>query len=675
MSSSVLFQCLDALFTRPKETLLTPKKIAGDRLYQFQVSEQFLPEKYHKYGKELLDHYNQKLPNAVVIKIEDCKTVPNLEFTKPILLDEIFSIYIPLHRKIAVRLIEIFIACSSTEDFISTICYVHERVNPYLFNWALTIAVINRKDTAGYGFPVIPAVFPEKFFDGKLHKDARDAVSVVPQEDRIPIEIPQNYTASLFETEQRCAYFREDIGLSFYYCTFHYGLPFAGPFSVVAKKRRGEVFYFVHQQILARYNFERLCNGLHRCKRLNNFDKPMTEAYFPKLNTTVASRNYPGRYSDSYLDDLDREDDILECDLSALSRWRDRILEACDQGFAITHDHTKIDLNNELGIDCIGNMIQSSLLSPNQDYYGDLANMGQLFIGFCHDPDGRNLEGFGVIADPATCCRDPMFYRWYALIVDICNHHKNYLKPYTHAQLCYPGIKITYAETLIMSEYRPPVKNELQTYWEKSDYDISGGLDFSPQEPVYVRITNLQHKSFNYKIDVENSGADCIGYVMIYLAPTYDDHHTKFMFEDQRNFFIAMDYFKVALRPGKNTIVRRSTENAIGDYMKHIMTNTFSQGNSGANFTGQGWPKNLMVPKGDTAGFECDLFVMVTKEEYQRDNMGVNLGFPFDRRAPSNVMYLKDFLFENMYVQKIKIRFLDQTLDKTGGTLSKPFQN
>uniref|UniRef100_A0A1B0DPL4 Uncharacterized protein n=1 Tax=Phlebotomus papatasi TaxID=29031 RepID=A0A1B0DPL4_PHLPP len=610
------------------------------------------------------------------IEVKDLNKVPNLEFTKPILYDEIFSIYIPVHREIAVKLTEMFMACPTVDELISTIVYCHERVNPYLFNWALTTTVINRKETSDYVFPVTPAIFPEKFFDGKLHMNAREALTLVPQEDRVPVEIPPNFTATLFDFEQRCAYFREDIGLNFFYHTYNLTLPFAGPFGVVAKKRRGEVFYYIHQQILARYNFERLCNGLHRVKRLNNFNVPVKEGYFPKLNTTIASRNYPARFEDTALCDLDREEDYLVVDLSALSRWRDRILEACDRGYAITHDNTKVDLNNELGIDCLGNMIQSSLLSPNQDYYGDLANMGHLFLGFCHDPDGRNLEGFGVIADPATACRDPAFYRWYALIIDICNHHKSYLKPYTHAQLCYPGVKINHVETFILSEKEAPVKNELHTFWEKSDYDICGGLDFSPQNPVYVRTTNLQHKVFSYKIDVENSGADCVGYVVIYLAPKYDEHNNRFFFNDQRDFFVSMDYFKVALRPGKNTIIRRSNEAVIADYMKFIINNTFktSSGSMNANCTGRGWPQNLLVPKGNTAGFECDLFVMVSKEDFQPNSVGLNLGFPFDRKASSHVLYLKDFLFENMCTQDVKIRFMDQTVDRTGGTPSKPFQ-
>lgn len=50
-----------------------------------------------------------------------------------------------------------------------------------------------------------------------------------------------------------------------------------------------------------RYNFERLSNGLARVRRLNHFRDPIPEAYFPKLDSGVASRNWPSRQANSTL--------------------------------------------------------------------------------------------------------------------------------------------------------------------------------------------------------------------------------------------------------------------------------------------------------------------------------------------------------------------------------------
>uniref|UniRef100_A0A1B0EZN6 Putative prophenoloxidase 2 n=1 Tax=Lutzomyia longipalpis TaxID=7200 RepID=A0A1B0EZN6_LUTLO len=675
-SKTVLYQCLDALFTRPKETILKPKKSLGDRYYQFQVSDQFVSKKYQKYGSAFLEHCNKPIDNGVIIKIDDCENVPDLRFADDIKLEELFSIYIPLHRKIANKLLKIFMECPTIKELISLIVYCHERVNVYLFNWVLCITVVNHPHTTDYALPVVPEIFPEKFFDGKVYQQAVQSLELIPIEDRTPIEIELNFTATLFEPEQRCAYFREDIGLSFYYLIYNFAFPFSGTDEIVKKYRRGEIFYHVHQQILARYNFERLCNGMHRTARLSNFDKPIEEAYFPKLNRAVGSQNYPARFQNTPLDDLSREKDKLVVDRSALSRWRDRILEACDRGFLINSHNKTVDMNDDTGIDALGNMIQSSSLSPNLDYYGDLANMGHNFIGYCHDPDGRNLEGFGVISDPATALRDPAFYRWYALIVDICNHHKRYLPAYTRSELSFPGIKITDVETFILTKQGSPVKNELLTYWEKDDVNISKGLDFSPTDPVFVRITHLQHQKFSYKILVENSGSQTEASVRIFLAPKRDENDLQFPFDDQREFFIEMDYFNVTLRPGSNTIVRRSSDSSILDWLKCSVSNKFRQQQSDKpnNYTGLGWPLNLLIPKGRPSGYECDLFVIVGKDLIKPYGSERSLGFPFDRPAPTRIHYLSDFLCENMFVQKVNLFFLDQVLDKTEGT-AQPFPN
>lgn len=86
-------------------------------------------------------------------------------------------------------------------------------------------------------------------------------------------------------------------------------------------------------QIIARYNFERFGNNLGRVKRLNNVREPIAEAYFPKMDSLVASRAWPSRAANTKLKDLDRELDQIKYDLSDLERWTSRFIDACHQGF------------------------------------------------------------------------------------------------------------------------------------------------------------------------------------------------------------------------------------------------------------------------------------------------------------------------------------------------------
>lgn len=87
----------------------------------------------------------------------------------------------------------------------------------------------------------------------------------------------------------------------------------------------------------------------------------------------------------------------------------------------------RIPLDERTGIDLLGNIMESSSLSINRDLYGDLHNLGHVFISYCHDPDHRHLESFGVMGDSSTAMRDPVFYRWHAYIDDLFQEHKQRL--------------------------------------------------------------------------------------------------------------------------------------------------------------------------------------------------------------------------------------------------------
>lgn len=153
---------------------------------------------------------------------------------------------------------------------------------------------------------------------------------------RMPITIPRDYTASDLDPEHRLWYFREDLGINLHHWHWHLVYPFeASDRSIVAKDRRGELFYYMHQQVIARYNAERFSNNLARVLPFNNLRDPIAEGYFPKMDSLVASRAWPPRFESTRLSDLNRESDQLNVEIGDLERWRDRIYEAIHQGFVM----------------------------------------------------------------------------------------------------------------------------------------------------------------------------------------------------------------------------------------------------------------------------------------------------------------------------------------------------
>lgn len=93
---------------------------------------------------------------------------------------------------------------------------------------------------------------------------------------------------------------------------------------------------FFYIPLYSRYNFERLCNYLKRTERLLNLREPIKEAYFPKLDSLVASRSYPARVANQTISNLNREVDQIHQDIDDMERWRDRIFAAIHQGYVET---------------------------------------------------------------------------------------------------------------------------------------------------------------------------------------------------------------------------------------------------------------------------------------------------------------------------------------------------
>lgn len=94
-------------------------------------------------------------------------------------------------------------------------------------------------------------------------------------------------------------------------------------------------------------------------------------------------------------------------------------------------------MNNDKGVDIIGNTLQSSILSPNRTFYGDICNIGHAFIAYCHDPQNLALQTYSVMGEPSTSARDVLFYRWYAYLVQIVQNHKSELPKYTKNEVSY----------------------------------------------------------------------------------------------------------------------------------------------------------------------------------------------------------------------------------------------
>ncbi|XP_030368851.1 uncharacterized protein LOC115619960 [Scaptodrosophila lebanonensis] len=673
------------LFEHPNEPVFMDK---GKTPTVFDVPDNYLIDRYKPISAEVQNRAGANVEQRIPVREI---SIPDLRIPMSLGRDEQFSLFIPKHRRIAGRLIDIFMNMRTIDDLQSVAVYARDRVNPLLFNYALSVALLHRPDTKGLDLPSFSQSFPDRFVDSQVFRQMREESFVVSPGSRMPIVIPRDYTASDLDPEHRLWYFREDMGINLHHWHWHLVYPFeASDRSIVDKDRRGELFYYMHEQVIARYNLERFSNNLARVQRFNNLREPIAEGYFPKMDSLVASRAWPPRFDDTKLNDLNREADQINLDVADLERWRDRIFEAINQGFVVDERGNRINLDETRGIDILGNMIESSIVSPNRTLYGDFHNMGHVFISYSHDPDHRHLESFGVMGDSATAMRDPVFYRWHAYIDDIFQEHKTSLPAYNTQQLTYSGISITGIQ--VASDGSQP--NALTTFWQQSDVNLSRGMDFVPRGNVFARFTHLQHLPFTYTINVNNdAGAQRFGYVRIFLGPKTDERGQPMLLRDQRLLMVELDKFVVTLNPGPNSIRRRSTESSVTipfeRTFRNLDANRPAAGSAEElefNFCGCGWPNHMLIPKGLPEGMRCELFVMVS--DYENDRVsgfsssqvnqqlvgicsdaasycGVRdrlypdrqaMGFPFDRLPRAGADRLVNFLTPNMSIVDVTIR-------------------
>lgn len=177
---------LDLIFFRPSEPAFIPKGNT-DIQKRFDLPESFIGDNYKDVVSKIIENENKESKkHPTKISVTDLK-IPDIHFTKDIGRREQFSIYIPLHREIACRLTELFMKCETLSDLESLAVYCRDYINPILFNYALTLAILHRKDCQDFLIPSASELFPDKFVRGTAFRGLREELQAVPEGSRVRI--------------------------------------------------------------------------------------------------------------------------------------------------------------------------------------------------------------------------------------------------------------------------------------------------------------------------------------------------------------------------------------------------------------------------------------------------------------------------------------------------------
>jgi len=419
------------------------------------------------------------------------------------------------------------------------------------------------------------------------------------------------YTGSQRNPEQRVAYFGEDIGMNVHHVTWHMDFPFWWKDSYGYKlDRKGELFFWAHHQLSARYDAERLSNNLDPVDELY-WDRPIYEGFAPHT-----SYKYGGEFPS-------RPDNIVFRDVDGVARirdlmiWEERIRDAIAHGYVTGKDGEIVNILNDNGIDILGDIIESSEYSVNPVYYGALHNTAHIVLGRQGDPQGKFKMPPGVMEHFETATRDPSFFRLHKYMNNIFKEFKDRLTPYTYDELNFEGVSIDSVN----------IEGSLETYFEDFEFSLVNAVDDTEEiEDVDISavVRRLNHKPFSFVLNINNNNAAAVeASARLYLCPRRDNNGIAFHPNIGRWNCIEMDKFWVKLAPGANTVVRKSSESAVTvpdlpSFAKMVET-TDAAIASGASTSGLevlsrqcGIPDRMLLPKGKAEGLEMVLMSFVS---------------------------------------------------------------
>ncbi|XP_037795419.1 hemocyanin C chain-like [Penaeus monodon] len=568
-----------------------------------------------------------------------------------------FSLFNTRHRNEALLLFDVLIHCKDWPAFVGNAAYFRQKMNEGEFVYALYVAVIHSPLAEHVVLPPLYEITPHLFTNSEVIEAAYRA-----KQKQTPGKFESTFTGTKRNPEQRVAYFGEDIGLNTHHVTWHMEFPFWWDDAYGHHlDRKGENFFWVHHQLTVRFDAERLSNYLNPVDELQ-WNKPIVDGFAP--HTTY---KYGGQFPA-------RPDNVRFEDVDDVARIRDmvivesRIRDAIAHGYVIDSHGKQIDISNEKGIDILGDVIESSLYSPNVQYYGALHNTAHIVLGRQGDPHGKFDLPPGVLEHFETATRDPSFFRLHKYMDNIFKEHKDSLPPYTKADLEFSGVSISGLS----------IEGELETYFEDFEYSLINAVDDAegiPDVEISTYVPRLNHKDFTFKIDIENADPDKLATVRIFAWPHKDNNGIEFTFDEGRWNAIELDKFWVSLKNGKNSIERKCTESSVTVPDVPSIETLFAKIEAGGAGLSEfesatGLPNRFLLPKGNDRGLEFDLVVAVTNgdadaavpnlhQNTEYNHYGANgvypdkrpHGYPLDRRVPDERVFEDLPNFKHIHVK------------------------
>ena len=241
------------------------------------------------------------------------------------------------------------------------------------------------------------------------------------------------------ESEERLLWFREDPKLNEHHEHWHVVYPIAGvpnpgnPKGGQPKDRQGELFLYMHRQMLARYETERLAVGLERLVPWGYEEAdPVGYDPGPYLRPSFGTR-LPGKKWERTPEGDVKDPSTVWVTPQDMVERGERLFEAARSGKFSPSGGSQVPVDTNL----LGMTLEADIGSVETkvtpfdpanfgawynslvtSHYGNFHNVGHdMFAWLATNSAGEQQEG--VMGFVPTAMRDHIFYRWHKLIDDI----------------------------------------------------------------------------------------------------------------------------------------------------------------------------------------------------------------------------------------------------------------
>ncbi|XP_034185501.2 hexamerin 70c [Osmia lignaria lignaria] len=561
-------------------------------------------------------------------------------------------------------LFDLFYTAKDFETFYKTACFARIFMNDGMFTMAFTTAVNYRSDCQCVRLPMISEIYPNLFFESRVIQQAHylKMIRGTEVQERTYI-IPANYSSKYMypyvDYEYKLDYYIEDADLNAYYYYFR----MASPIWLNNNKRKeicGECYFFIHKQLMARYNLERRSNDISRIASFD-WNKPVYPLYFSNLmySNGVA---VPKRHKYASLP-FHKYNYLTE-----VFTLENRIMDAIDSGYLIDTEGRKIDIYTPGGLNMLANVIEGNGASCNRRYYGMYDAVVRNILGFSFDKPNQNVSIPSALEMHATNMRDPAFYMLYSRIMSFFFRYKKNQPQYTEEELVLPGVEFEFVSNV----------DKLYTYFDKCDTVINNAVavdTFTNGKKFVMKARRpcLNYQPFMYNFTI-NSKTKMDATLSIFLGPAYDDVKDDMVYLKKFYYqFMQMDQFNVTLVPGPNNIQRSSSESSLttsnmmeADYFYSKLNKAIS-GSEPFVYSEEdrSFPEHLTLPRGRTGGMKYKMFFFLSTVNGNDPTMCLNpaadkfpqkksLGFPLDRPMPDTWNYsIPNMFFKDVYIYEI----------------------